>query len=227
MKNIKDNDNAKIKAYIFFGFYLIFFIVLILFIRINNSKRIKKVESADDSLMFKVEKVLDDNYSYSYKVILDNIVHEYVGIKNGKYESFEYDEKKYYKNKDNYFVNDGLWIKSDNPYLYSEFFDSNNIVDLIENAFYESKTEYEGGRIVYNFLISTNTINKNLKDIDSDFEEIPNRLVVSTNNKNELNEVQLYLDSYCKLNNLCNESLKIDISYSNFSKVDSIDNPVE
>ena len=85
------------------------------------------------------------------------------------------------------------------------------------------------GRIIntYKYLISTNTINKMIYNIDSDFEEVPNDIDIVLDNNSGTNTIKFKLDSFCKLNNKCNESLQIEASYEMFNSVKEIGNPIK
>ena len=90
----------------------------------------------------------------------------------------------------------------------------------------ESKTTYEDGRSSINMLISTNTLNQKLNNIDSDFFEEPNKITLIANKNNEIDEINYDLSSYCTLNKLCQNSLKITLNYEMYGEIKNIENPV-
>ena len=167
-----------------------------------------------------------DNYSYSYDILLDDKEYKYTGKRDNHDELFTYNDKEYYKNFDNYFVNNGVWVKSENPFIFSDFLYSDSMVELIKSSFYESKTVYEDGRTTYNLLISSNTINKVLHNVDSDFEENPNKLLLTLDDNGSIKEITMELNSYCTLNKKCQKSLKMTLKYDNYTKIDKIKSPI-
>lgn len=222
------NSTPKGKAFLFFGFYIIFFVVIIIFIRFSSRVPVmhsEDYERGQGSYSFKIDSLLKNNYQYSYVITLDGIDYEYFGKRYKNMELFQFEGNEYFRTEDEYFIKDNLWIKSDNPYKFKEFLDVNNLVNLIKIASYDAKTTYESGKIKYNFLISSNTINQNIYNISSDFLEEPNEIIVSTDEDRNVDEITLNLDSYCKVNKLCNDSLKMKFKYDNFLEV-QFDNPI-
>ena len=123
-------------------------------------------------------------------------------------------------------MNEGVWVKSENPFIFSDFFYSESMVNLIKYSFFESKTLYEDGKTTYNLLVSTNTINKLLHNEDSDFDEVPNKLLVTIDENRNIKEISMELNSYCILNKKCEKSLNINMKYDNYSEIDKIDSPI-
>ena len=115
----------------------------------------------------------------------------------------------------------GLKVKILSDFLYSD-----SMVELIKSSFYESKTVYEDGRTTYNLLISSNTINKVLHNVDSDFEENPNKLLLTLDDNGSIKEITMELNSYCTLNKKCQKSLKMTLKYDNYTKIDKIKSPI-
>ena len=93
-----------------------------------------------------------------------------------------------------------------------------NLNDLLKKSYFNSKTEYDNGRIVLNYLLSSNTIINYFEGLDSDYDEIPNTYSIDVNGEDGSIYLELGLDSYCKLKNLCTNSMKIKLQYSDFSK---------
>lgn len=229
-KKIDDiKKNPKKKALAFFAFYFIFFVLVILFIRFSSRKPLigsEDYESGRSSAKFSVNSILENNYIFGYEITLDGVTYKYYGQRYDKEELFEYQGHSYYRNGNQFYLQDGVWKPVDNPYLFKEFLDVNQYAILIEQSTYESKTSYEDGRDVYNYLISSNTINQKLYHINSDFLEEPNKISIRVSDEGELNEIEFTLNSYCTLNRLCQKSLKIKLQYDMFGEVKKIDNPV-
>lgn len=221
---------SKGKAVLFFGGYLIFFIVVILFVKFSSRSTTlpsdyEKGKSSGKEIS--IDKLVQNNYLFTYKINLDGKEYIYNGKRNKDIELFQFNNKTYYKNEDTYFSkNNELWVKVDNPYVFGDFIDSGKIIPIIEMASLESKTTYEDGRSSINMLISTNTLNQKLNNIDSDFFEEPNKITLIANKNNEIDEINYDLSSYCTLNKLCQNSLKITLNYEMYGEIKNIENPV-
>ena len=241
IKELKKTPKGK--AVLFFGGYLIFFIIVILFVRFSTRSTTlpsdyEKGKSSGSDIS--IDKLVENNYLFTYKIILDGKEYIYNGKRNKFTELFQYNDKTYYKNDETYFSkNSDLWVKVDNPYMFSDFIDSSKIISIIEMASLESKTTYEDGRSSINMLISTNTLNQKLNnidsdffkgnkitEIDSDFYEEPNKITLIANKNKDINEINYDLSSYCTLNKLCQSSLKINLSYEMYGEIKNIENPV-
>ncbi len=228
-KEEKEKSEKKEKFVVtpkmFFIFYFFFFIFAILFIR-YYPRSVMDGSLYERGTPYSIDTGIDNNYSYYSTISIDDNEYIYSGKRNGDYELITYDNKKYFRNDDNYFVYDSVWVKSNNPNKFSYFVDGDNFYGIIENATYESKTEYESGKVVYNFLITTDTLNKIINDTDTDYDDVTNRIQISVDENDVLNKVIYYLDSYCINNKLCNKGLKIEVSYDDINEVDKIDNPI-
>ena len=140
---------------------------------------------------------------------------------------FDYNGNNYFSSDDKYFINNSIWSKCDNPIMFYNFINPSKLTSILENSWNEANTSYEDGRHEYSLLISTNTLNKLLDSKNTDYDDVPNKIVVSTDSDKLANKITYNLDSYCKLNNLCDNSLSLEISYYRFGKIEGIDNPIE
>jgi hypothetical protein len=206
-------------AVIFFGFYLIFFIVIAILARVGGSHPVSKSDyERSNATTINTSYLKKVNYSFTYKVELDGVTYEYVGSKKTGSFKYTYDSKEYYNDKNKSYIKEDEWKEVENPIKFNDFFDESNINEIINSSYTESKTTYDSGKTVYNLLISSNTLNKLLNDKDTDVEETPNKVTV-TATKNVVNEINYNLDSYCKLNNICTNNLNVVITYSDYSNV--------
>ena len=79
---------------------------------------------------------------FDYKINLDGVMHDYYGRKRENVELFKYNNVDYYINGSDVFSNKGTWVKSENPYIFSEFIKLENLNLIMNSASYESKTEF-------------------------------------------------------------------------------------
>ena len=220
-------ENPKGKAISFFIFYTFFFLIVICILFFGKKDYTKPSDyEKGNATSYLSKTLLEDNYSFIYIITLDDQVYQYQGKKKDNFEYFQYLNKNYYRNGNDFYVEDGSWIKSENPYLFSEFLDTKNINKLINLASYLSKTSYDSGKMTYDYLLSTNTINKEIHNVNSDFLEEPNQIIVSTDENKNVSQILFLLNSYCYLNKSCIKNLKIDIQFDQVGKIEKIDNPI-
>lgn len=217
----------KGKAILFFGLYAIFFIFVFLFIKLSSVE----LSYGDDyekgsPYNFNIQSLLNKNFNYTYDIYVDGILYKYEGKRNNDSELFDFNGANYYKNSNNYLVNNGTWIRSDNPIMFNEFTDISNIKDIISRSSYESMTTYDNGKTDFNFVISTNTINEIFYNSNTDFDEVPNKIIIGTDENRNVNNISFNLNSFCTNNKMCNYSLEIKLNYNNFGEVYSINSPL-
>ena len=228
-KNIKElSKTTKGKAILFFGFYFVFFIIIMIIARFGSRNYTKPSDyKKGKSGTFYINDIVDKNYGFTYQVSLDNVKYTYTGTRNSNNTLFDYNGNNYFSSDDKYFINNSIWAKCDNPIRFYNFINPSKLTSILENSWNEANTSYEDGRHEYSLLISTNTLNKLLDSKNTDYDDVPNKIVVSTDSDKLANKITYNLDSYCKLNNLCDNSLSLEISYYRFGKIERIDNPIE
>lgn len=223
-------ENPRGKAVLFFAFYVVFFAIVFLFINLSKTELSygDDYEKSEVSYTFDLNKLFAENYGFKYNITLDNNNYSYFGAKLKEEETLKYNNLDYYRNGNDYYVkNNELWIKTDNPYVYSEYMDNTNIKKMLEKSSFVSKTVYESGKNTFTFAISTNTLNSILYGLNTDFDEIPNEIIISTDEERNVNHITFNLDSFCKNNNLCVYGFKISLDFDNFGDVEDIINPME
>ena len=220
--------SPKGKPILFFGFYLIFFFFLMIISRVGNSYVTQPSDyERGNAYSFKAENLAANNYYFDYTISIDDSVYEYQGRENGDLELFEFQNNQYFYDGKKYYQKNTDWVEVENPYINYLFLDINSLFNLVDLAYYESRTTYESGKSNYNFLLSTNSILKELKNVDSDIDDEANRLILSTDEDDEVNQFVLQLDSYCSYEKLCQKTMKINLQYDQFGEVKSIDNPLD
>lgn len=221
------------RGILFFVAYFLFFLAVILLVRFGNRGSVIGSDlDYGKKYNFSLSNITDENYDFSYEVTIDNITTAYQGSRYDDVELFKVNDgvniSEYYRDLDNYFINNGqLWLKSENPYRYYQFIDINNISNIIDSATYISNTSYESGKSVYNFQISTATITKLFENLDIDIDEVPNELMVITDEDGYVNEFQFKLDSYCSFKQICSDGMRIVLKYDNYGKVKEITSPLD
>lgn len=212
------------KATMFFGFYIVFFLVLAIMFKMGNSYKNNIAETEEKELPFSIDNIENGNYHFKYAYELDNKKGIYEGDRKKDQELFTYDNTKYYKNEDNFLTyKSNSWVKSDNPYIMKEFIDIKNIYNIGLKASYISKTEYESGMKVYSYKISTTTLIKLLDKQDIDLDDPVNEVIFKTDKDYEVNDIKYDLSSYCKYKKISNKICKLELEYTKFGKIKKIE----
>ena len=228
INDIRKTDKGK--ALLFFVFFFFFFLFLGMFSRANMNTPKKEI-NVNYTPEVNIDKLLDNNFEYTYTIELDNKKSVYTGKINENVEEFTFDDgvksTKYYRDGDNYLIFEDLWIKGEKPTDYYDFFNTKKIKKIIDNSTYDSKTDFKSGKVIYKLLVSSNTINKIIDKKDTDFDEVPNEITISFDENSDVEYINLSLDSYCKNNEICNDRMNIKLEYSSIGKVGVIDSPLD
>jgi hypothetical protein len=219
-------SNPKGKAILFFGFYFVFFAVLIALLRFSEPVSSYDNDSSENTLAFDVSS-LQQSHHFHYVVTVDNDSYVYDGVKDGIQEQFTFQNKNYYYDGSTYFIHSDEWVKSENPYLYSAFFNSNNIIELLQKAYFESETTYKSGKVTYHFSLDTNLIYQFLFLQNTDFDGQENSIIVSMNENGEIGSIIWELNDYCKSREDCQKTLKLELEYDQIGEIEEIKNPIE
>ncbi len=205
------------KAVFFFGFYIIFFIIIALLARVNGTHPIRESDfEKGNSKTISAMSLEKLNYSFDYEIVLDGNSDKFNIRKENDYK-YKYNEKDYYQSELKTFVKDDTWVPIDSPIKFNKLMEYKIIGAVIKSSYIESKTTYDNGNVTYNLLISTNTLNKLLDNKDTDFSEVPNKITVTMDKYNCITDIKYNLDSYCKNNNMCSDNLSINVTYSDFN----------
>ena len=228
------NSTPRGKAVLFFVGYAFFFVFLVIFVRFgargNGSNRLEYDKVSHYN--FSIRNITNENYQFRHSVLIDNESVVYEGNRYKDNDLFKvvkntgsYD---YYRNGVNYFVNNnGLWISTDSPYNYMNFFDIDSVMHLINKSTLMYKTDYESGKRVYSFNVSTTTIHDLLEGVNLDLADDPNEIIVTVDENRYAEKFEFKLNSYCKGLNICNEKMNIVLSYDKYGEIEEIDSPLE
>lgn len=223
LQNILEfKKTPKGKMIFFFGFYLIFFIAIAIFSRVlgndvGNSTYQSKQNNIDSNYISIATKN-GNNYAYQYSIEIDNEYYNFDGIKNGEKElfSYTYDNQivQYYKQELVYYAKQNSnWIKTIIPNINLTMIE--NFDKILKEANYNYKTEYENGKIVFNYQVNNDTIRKYLDMEFSNKEESLNDIYIVMNN-DRIDSIEWNLTSYCIESRKCLDSMNITMNFRNF-----------
>ncbi len=235
MKNFIDNMNeigstTKGKALLFFLAFILFLVFIGIFSRTvgtTNPEEYYNTVTNDSSW----DSLLDANYRYKYKINLDGVETTIEGKINESTEMFTIttgeESREYFRSLDNFLINtDGTWIKCDNPNSFYKFTNIDYVDKLVKNSSFSNKTDYESGKVIYNFLISSNTINELLDGNITDYDDIPSEVGVIFKTDNNIDHVNFKFSNYCHTIGSCTNNFDIKLEYYDIGKVDNIKNPI-
>ncbi len=201
-------------AVLFFGFYIIFFTIISIMARTGSVGNVGQDNESTGVVVNNLEKY---NYSFEYKVVLDNDTYSYTGNKEYNTIYYKYNGKEYYNRDDKSYIKEDNWKEVDNPIKFYSFLKETNMNNIINSSYIDSKNNYDNGEVAYNLLVSSNTLNKMINGVETDYDEIPNKIKVSVNN-GYISEINYNLDNYCKEKDSC-KSLNIIVNYKEFNKI--------
>lgn len=201
-------------AVLFFGFYIIFFTIISIMARTGSVGNVGQDNESTGVVVNNLEKY---NYSFEYKVVLDNDTYSYTGNKEYNTIYYKYNGEDYYNRDDKSYIKEDNWKEVDNPIKFYSFLKETNMNNIINSSYIDSKNNYDNGEVAYNLLVSSNTLNKMINGVETDYDEIPNKIKVSVNN-GYISEINYNLDNYCKEKDSC-KSLNIIVNYKEFNKI--------
>ena len=209
IRNVFSDENiTPKKTLVFFAFYLVFFAILFGIVFFGGDK---------DFL----------NFVFDYKITIDGVLYDYYGKRYEDTELFKYNNLEYYRDGKEFFVNQELWMKSDNPYKFYELIDFENASMIFSQATFDSKKEMENEKEEFHYLISSNTLNQLLYNENTDYDEEVDSIDVTTNSDNYIEKIVYHLDHFCVHRENCQNTLMIEMSFEMFNNVQKIDNPIQ
>lgn len=220
------------KSVLFFSFYFIFFVALAIGARLVTpgepiGKKIYENE-LNNSNNIDIKQINGDNYQYKYKIQIDNAEALIEGKKDGYLELFNINNLEsitnYYKNNSLYYsYENGTWIPGNIPNNNLEII--NNIDKILLKGTYIAKTEYESGKRVFRYEISSATLGEIVDNINLDIADIPNQIIVTSNDQKHVDNIQINLDSYCKVTSKCVNNMSLQLDFLDFDK-QKVESPI-
>ena len=157
------------KMIVFFGFYLIFFIFLFIWLKSNNVENTNTPIDEETSFTYKTDLIENNNYTYVYEIEENENVNTIRGIRDD--ENYQLSE-----------------------YKYKYFLDIYNIKKLIKNSKYLYKID-NNNEISYKYEIENKTIS-NLLQNSKEIENGVNNILVYVDNNDNVYKIELDLSSY-------------------------------
>lgn len=220
MKENKNIDNKKInlkekwndkreRAKIELILYAIFFIGVIIFVRVGNNISNNNINTSDNLFISQI----NDNYSYDIKININDNNYEYIGKVLGYNSTIEKKENNtdeyFYKKNDKYYKldQDNGYVLSNKNDIYDvinyDYMDINNIKEYIKTS------NNDGG--IYKVKISDIVLNSSSSDyITIKIDNINNTIEIDYTNLLRIND-----------NNITKAI--VNITYSDINKIISLE----
>ena len=203
------------KRYSFIIFYIFFFIFLFIFLTVDMKPIINNEIKEENSLPFSTKNLENNDYEFSY-IINSNDVEEYKGKKQNNQISLMDDRGVFA-----FIYQDGKLIRNDNleyDIPYSSLIDIYEIKRIIKNSKLISETKLnETNEIIYNYVIKNSSLESILND-NIDNLDLENEIVIKTNSKHEIYEINFNFLNYVKSKNNELSNYKIIIKYGDINE---------
>ncbi len=225
-------DNPELKQILFFGFYIIFFVFIVILLRgsLTNTNQVLSKKNSGYGISFNLKKIEDNNYHFNYKIIKNNKTIIYEGDRNKENQKFIKSGTpsiNYYSQGNNYYLkntNSLLYEKSINPMEFSKILEATNLKKMFIHGTYISKTEYiNSSQEDYTYEISTTTLLRNLDQIETDIDSKGNTITAKLDKNGDLAEIDMDLTDYFHYYDQSIYEYKLIINYSRFGEIEKIE----
>lgn len=208
--NLKEKWNDKReRAKIELILYAIFFIGVIIFVRVGNNTSNNNINTSDNLFISQI----NDNYSYDIKININDNNYEYIGKVLGYNSTIEKigdnTDKYFYKKNDKYYKldQDNGYVLSNKNDIYNvinyDYMDINNIKEYIKTS--------NNGNDIYKVKISDIILNSSSSDyITIKIDNINNTIEIDYTNLLRIND-----------NNIT--KVIVNITYSDINKIISLE----
>lgn len=224
-------DNPELKQVFFFGFYIVFFVFIVILLRSSFTTANSKVTRSNSGYgtSFKLKELENENYHFNYKITKNKEVTIYDGNKNKEMQEFIKSgapSTNYYSKEGKYYIrniNTLLYEESPNPMEFEKLLTLNNLKKFFIHGSYTARTEYinDSGED-YIYEISTSTMLRNIDNIEVDVAGESNKVTVKLDKNGVLSEIEMNLTDYFHYFDQSINEYKLVISYSKFDEIDTI-----
>lgn len=212
--------SKKTRSIILIIFYCLLFLSLIFYIRIKNNlkdsnnseENIEKIES-----IFELQDYLENkNYSYEYTLKVDNDTYKYTGKRYLDKEEFVFQNglisETYQRNKnDIYKKENDKFIKTELPYYYFNYFDSDLIGTILEKSIFDSKNNL--------YEISNNDLQNIIGNQNNNKEQEGINTIEIIYGDNNIISIIMDLTNYVKTLNETDDLVILELKYMDFQKI--------
>lgn len=240
------DESPYMKQIAFFGFYLIFFIVLILLLRGNYKQNSKTTNPKNTGYGYdyRLDRVDNENFHFVYTENLNGTNTIYDGDRLYKKASFKKSGTtsiEYYEDNDEFYLKDPnslSWSKTENPMIFSKIVKLATLKNIITRGTYISKTEYVTNKdraFTYQItnkdlekILVTNNQTEQEKPTNSNSnDELLNNIIVTIDENSKLKKIELNLSNYYNVQNPSVINYNLSLTYSKYDEIEEISNPLD
>lgn len=217
-------SDKRNKAIVKLGFWVIFLLFVIIYVRVMNSRNNHYIENKPDvptitlplTITEAVKKLEASNYEFSFEYDVNNNKSIVNGKKYNDKWQFSYNENNYYYDGKLYLINEQGRVEVENSnFNYILMLDSNKIYNYLLKSEYDYKKESSDGTITISSKLK-------LKDFEFNNNEFNDDIIIETNElNNDLINISIDLTNYFKINNSEILSFKVNLKYDKFNMVEN------
>lgn len=227
------SSSERGRAFLFFGFYIVFFFVVILLVRASHNAPVREPQIKKEvTYSYRLENLEKKNYHYKYLSTIGEDVFLYEGDRLENKELFQVttagNVDHYYRDGELFIKNENnTWIVSDTPYLLQDFYEVENIKKILEEAEFIAKTEYKNKNLELKFSISTKALIKCLmkERNPSTLEEGTNEIVLTLDGEKNVKRIEYDLTEFYQTVYQLPKKVFLELTYSNEGLIKEIERP--
>ena len=178
-------DVKKRRMILFFGFYFVFFALLIYFIR-TTREQVKVPPVKEEDIIYKTDMIENNNYQYSYYIEENDNTYTFSGVRDD--ENYELSE-----------------------YKYKELVNIYTIKQIIKNAKYLLKVENGSDLISYKYEI-TNKVLAKILNYKENLEDGTNPIIIFVGKDKNIYQIDFDYSNYMKATGEF-DSYKLTVKY--------------
>lgn len=224
-------DNPELKQIFFFGFYIVFFVFIVILLRssFTNIDQGQMKKNSGYGASFNLKKIENNNFHFIYKLIKNNEIILYEGDKNKENQKFTKSGTpsiSYYSERNGYYLknpNSLLYEESTNPIEFSKILEPSNLKKIFIHGTYISKTDYiDHSQEDYTYEISTSTLLRNIDKVEADIDTNPNTITTKIDKNGDVFEIDLDLTDYFHYYDDSIYQYKLVVNYSKIGEIEKI-----
>lgn len=209
-------SNKQYRALLFICIYIIFSIILVGMARSGHRNSInydglsdvnQEEQETTKSVIQSYSKMTD--YSSNVRIMIDGVLYEFQMNRNQTLETITgFNQVYYVENEQFYYLYEGMKVIPEQNILLLKKLHPNNLVQLIEEDKFVTKTEYQDGSLVYVYSVDSDVWNnvmgdvRSYQDIQIEYKEYDGKLLYVIL-KMDMNLIEIYYDyNYIELNEM-------------------------
>lgn len=225
--------NQQSRSILFLGAYAIFFVLLIVSLRSNVSK--KQTDAATTSknvsVQYKLDKIKQGNYYFSRKEVWNGQEKFFEGKTNSSRTDLIVRDN---QQLIHYFlygsiviqeVEQGKYQVATQPYLFANLSIYKYMQSILNQATLISKTVYSEANTIYHYQISTPTLTKILDGEVTDIADTPNQIEVEVDSNQDVASIIYDISPYASFVYKQPITCQIQLTFYDYGKVENLEIP--